>query len=196
MCGIPGIEALILKSQLHWVGHIIHMPDSHIPKQIFFGQLATGKRPQSGPVRRFKDVIKSHMKWCEINAADLCSASLSRTSWHTLCHKAATKFEDGRLSALEHRRAAVRKFGTQPLNNPSAWPCSSCSRICNSRIGLYTHEQTHRWQEAICRSDGTVQNRTSIFSILFNHSDHAECRAVLMSKVFNVKSHLFILITD
>jgi len=56
MCGTPGIEALIQKSQLHWV----RMPDSCIPKQTFFGQLATGKRPQSGPVRRFKDVIKSH----------------------------------------------------------------------------------------------------------------------------------------
>jgi len=103
MCGIPGIEALVLKSQLRWVGHIIRMPDSRIPKQIFLGQLAKGKRPQSGPVRRFKDVIKSHMKWCEINAADLCSASLNRTSWRTLCHKAAAKFEDARLSALEHR---------------------------------------------------------------------------------------------
>ena len=40
-----------------------------------------------------------------------------------LCHKAAAKFEDTRLSALEHRRA-VRKFVAQPLNNPGAWPCS------------------------------------------------------------------------
>ena len=103
MCGIPGIEALVLKSQLRWVGHVIRMLDSRIPKQIFFGQLAKGKRPQSGPVRRFKDVITSHMKWCEINAADLCSASLNRTSLRTLCHKAATKFEDARLSALEYR---------------------------------------------------------------------------------------------
>jgi len=63
------------------VDHILHMPDSRIPKQTFFGQLATGKRPQSRPVRRFKDVIKSHMKWCEINVADPCSASLNRTSW-------------------------------------------------------------------------------------------------------------------
>ena len=71
-----------------------------IPKQIFFGQLATGKRQQCGPVRRFKDVIKSHMKWCEINAADLCSASLNRTSWRTLCHKAAILSLRTRVSQL------------------------------------------------------------------------------------------------
>jgi len=89
MCGISGIEAVIVVTAA-LVGHIIRMPDSRIPKQIFFGQLATGKRLQGGPVRRFKDVIKSHMKWCEINAADLCSASINRTSWRTSCHKAAT----------------------------------------------------------------------------------------------------------
>jgi len=59
VCVCPDIEALILKSQLRWVGHIIRMPDSRIPKQIFFGQLATGKRPQCEPVRRFKDVSRA-----------------------------------------------------------------------------------------------------------------------------------------
>ena len=44
---------------------------------------------------------------CVFNAVDLCSASLNRTSWRTLCHKAAAKFEDARLSALEHRRAYI-----------------------------------------------------------------------------------------
>jgi len=49
-CGIMGIEAFLLKVQLRWVGHIMHMPDSRIPKQVFLGQLASGKRLQCGPV--------------------------------------------------------------------------------------------------------------------------------------------------
>jgi len=43
--------AFLLKAQLRWVGHIMRMPDSQIPKQVFLGQLAI-KRLQCGPVLR------------------------------------------------------------------------------------------------------------------------------------------------
>jgi len=36
--------------QQRWVGHIMCMPYSRIAKQVFFGQLAVGKRLQYGPV--------------------------------------------------------------------------------------------------------------------------------------------------
>jgi len=61
-CGTTGIEAFLLKAQLRWVGHIMHMPDSCIPKQVFCGQFAVGSRPQCAPVRRYKDTIKENMK--------------------------------------------------------------------------------------------------------------------------------------
>jgi len=51
-----------LKAQLRWVGHVMRMPDSCIPKQVFCGQLAVGSRPQCGPVKRYKDTVKENMK--------------------------------------------------------------------------------------------------------------------------------------
>jgi len=34
-----------------------------------------------------------------------------------------------------------------PMRNLGTWPCDHCSRICSSRIGLYTYQLTH-WRQA------------------------------------------------
>ena len=51
LCGITGIEAFLLQAQFHWVDHVVRMQDNCIPKQILYGQLSSGKRPQNVPVR-------------------------------------------------------------------------------------------------------------------------------------------------
>jgi len=38
-CNIESIEAIIIRSQLRRCGHVTRMPDDHIPKQLFYGQL-------------------------------------------------------------------------------------------------------------------------------------------------------------
>ena len=44
--GIPSIESMILLSRLRWSGHQVRLGDDRIPKQIFYGELTPGKRPQ------------------------------------------------------------------------------------------------------------------------------------------------------
>ena len=89
-----GIEAFLLKAQLRWVGHIMRMPDSRIPKQVFLRQLAAGKRLQCGPVLRYKDALKVNLKQCGIDQSALGDDTRDRSAWRTLCHEAVIQFED------------------------------------------------------------------------------------------------------
>ena len=76
-----------------------------ISKQIFFGQLASGKLLQGGPVRRYKDALKLNLKQCGISRESHSSAPLNRSAWRSQCHDAIDEFEEARVAALEHERA-------------------------------------------------------------------------------------------
>ena len=88
LCGISGTEAFLLAAQLRWVGHVVRMEDDRIPKQVFYGQLSSGKRPQCGPVRRYKDTVKANIKRCGLRPQSLSTAPFDRAphaSWPP-CH--------------------------------------------------------------------------------------------------------------
>ena len=75
----PSIESLIMKNQLRWAGHVVRMEDERIPKQLFYGELMTGKRPQHKPKKRFKDCIKNNLKAFKIPVENWETLAKSRT---------------------------------------------------------------------------------------------------------------------
>jgi len=141
LCGITGIEAFLLAAQLRWVGHVVRMDDNRIPKQIF-GQLPSGKRPQCGPLRRYKDTVKVNMKRCGLQPKSLSTAALDRAQWRTTCQSAIAAFEETRVAELDRKRAARKQQAVDITG--TVWPCDRCNKICSSRIGLFAHRRTHR----------------------------------------------------
>jgi hypothetical protein len=57
------------------------MGDGRIPKDILYGELATGTRATGQPTLRYKDVCKRDLKSYNINPADLETAFSERSSW-------------------------------------------------------------------------------------------------------------------
>ena len=57
--GPLSMYALLTKRCLRWLGHVT---DGRLPKDILYGELATGSRPTGRPTLRYKDVLKRDLK--------------------------------------------------------------------------------------------------------------------------------------
>jgi len=101
ICDITGIEAMLLQAQLCWVRHVVRMPDIKIPKQVFYGELEAGWRLPGGPVKRYKDSLKTNLKAYGITPRDINTTPLQRNSWHSRCQTAVVSFEANRTNSSE-----------------------------------------------------------------------------------------------
>ena len=64
---MESVEAMLVKSQLRWAGHVVRMPDDRLPKTVFYGELTSGKRKRGGQKLRYKDVLKHHLKAADMD---------------------------------------------------------------------------------------------------------------------------------
>jgi len=51
--GITSIEAMLMKTQLRWAGHVSRMEDHRPPKIALYGKLSTGHPGRGAPKKRF-----------------------------------------------------------------------------------------------------------------------------------------------
>jgi len=136
------VDAMLLQPALfRWVGHVVHMPDTRYPKQIFYGQLMANRRLPGGPVRRYKDSVKTNLKASDIDPRELSHAPFNKSAWRSRCRDAVIDFEDRRVDSLRSKRARRKADAS---SNQGVWPCDVCGRSCQSRIGLFTHRRSHR----------------------------------------------------
>ena len=142
-------ECMLLRLGLRWTGHLLRMPDTRMPKRVFYGQLTEGTRNIGGPKKRFKDHIKRTMKKFNLDPGRLEAAAADRVEWRRSVHGGATHFESERARERTER-SRRRHARPTPLPNIPApdLACPECGRVCGSRIGLQSHLRAHAREEA------------------------------------------------
>jgi len=139
------IEAIIIKNQLRWSGHVVRMGDERLPKQIFYSELKEGKRKRGGQKKRFKDALKASMKKCNIDSNTWETKAKDKETWRETVTEGTAAFEESRCSELEDkRRRRKEKLHQHKPDLPHNNICPECGRIFKAKIGLISHLRTHK----------------------------------------------------
>ena len=139
---LTSIEAMILKTQLRWTGHVIRMEPDRIPRQLLYGELSIGKRKQGRPMKRFKDNVKANLAHAGLPPKQLETSAKDRVGWRMLTKDALSSFEKKRRSSITEARERRKAAAVTP-SEPGQFPCPRCGRPCRSRLGLHSHLRTH-----------------------------------------------------
>ena len=122
-CEIGGIEALLIRGQLRWAGHLTRMEENRIPKALFYGELLVGgQRSRGDQHKRYKDVLKYNLKACDIPIETWERQALNRPEWRTACRVGVERFERRRIKQLQETRIARHAAQNQPVPNTYCLP--------------------------------------------------------------------------
>ena len=86
------------------------MDDNRTANQLLFGELPQGKRPRRRPKLRFKDICKSNLTNCHIDAKTWERLAEDRTAWKISENKGVKRLEEENTLAFEAK--FQRKKGT------------------------------------------------------------------------------------
>ena len=141
------MHLMLCQRRLRWLGHVHRMDDGRIPKDVMYGELASGRRPTGRPALRFKDVCKRDLKLTGIDPNSWESLADNRSGWRHAVREGVERGEEKRKQQLEERRARRKeRQQIQAHNPPSNYMCGNCGRDCHARIGLLSHARrcSHR----------------------------------------------------
>lgn len=145
--GLPSIECMINQHRLRWVGNLIRMSDSRIPKQMLYGELSVGKRPRHKPKLRFKDCVKSSLSACNFDLDKWESLAANEPEWRKQLLFGVKSAELIRTTHEKLKRA-VRKREYVEISD-SHFVCEICSRVCLSKAGYKSHMRSHAVRQKV-----------------------------------------------
>ena len=79
---------------MRWLGNVTRMEDGRIPKDLLYGELATGQRPTGRPQLRFKDICKRDLQELGINTDTWKVAATVRDAWRHTVKVGLSQYEE------------------------------------------------------------------------------------------------------
>ena len=108
---------LLCQLRPRWLGRVHHIGNGHIPKDVLYGDLATGHHSTGHPALHFKDVCKRNLKHVDI---DLKADSRRPQCMEECCSEGVRTGEDKRNRLLEDKRQRRKECqeSLDPTNPP------------------------------------------------------------------------------
>ena len=127
-CFSTGIECMLMKSQLRWVGHIVRMGDTRIPKHLLYGKCSFGSRKTGRPLLRYKDRLKANIKTLGLQN-DWETLCQNKAAWRRTCFNLLSDFEERRQS----HRTLLRQRRLEAPSSPHI-QCENCNFKAKSNV--------------------------------------------------------------
>ena len=148
---ITSMYSLLSQRRLRWLEHTQRMEDGRLPKDILYGQLATGTRRVGRPSLRFKDACKRDMKACNIPPDSWELQTKDRIAWRQRVGKGIADANARRGQLAAEKRDRKKCASATLAAQTSQYACTKCDRDCHSRFSLYSHSR--RCQEPTNRQN-------------------------------------------
>ena len=123
--GLPTMYTLLRQCQLHWLGHVCHIEDGQIPKDILYGELTSRQRSTGCLQLRYKDACKRDMKVLDININFWEDLTANCTSWRRMLHKQLQSSKKKLTAAAAEKQACKKEMVAN--RSESMHRCNLCN---------------------------------------------------------------------
>ena len=96
------LPTLLKRRRLRWLGHVSRMEDGRIPKDILYGELASGNRAVGRPLLRFRDVVKRDLSSLKIT--DWENIAANRAVWRSTVYQQLQVAENNEIAKYREKR--------------------------------------------------------------------------------------------
>ena len=170
---VDRVEVLMLKRRLKWLGHVVRMNESRIPRCLLVSKMAGGKRAVGKQKLRWCDVVMSDLKRCEM-LDEWFGMALDRKMWRGMICACGDELNE-ELEAMEKSKKDDAKLrrgneASFQVGVGDIWRCeaSGCGFVARSKAGLVNHKRQRHLaiyqQDQHCPLCGGVFKRQGLHS--------------------------------